>query len=80
MHYTYWYNYRFGWYHFIVPALILLVGFPFLLLMPLNGTGVISSTPDGALQRLCTDLQSGQMQDAINRFSNDYQNSHTCKF
>ena len=72
MHYTYW-NYQVRWYHFIVPALIL----AFFLYTILNGTGVISLTPDGVLQKLCTDLQTGQMQDAYNQFSSDYQQSHT---
>jgi hypothetical protein len=68
MHSTYWYNYQVRWYHFIVPVIIL----AFFLYQILNGTGVINLTPDGVLQRLCTDLQTGQMQDAYNQFSSDY--------
>lgn len=77
MRYTYRYNYQFRWYHLIFPILVLVIGVPLFVFFILNSSGIISSTPDWALDRFCTDLQHGDMQNAYDLFSSDYQNSHT---
>src|SRR5438045_4032655 len=76
MRYTY-YNYQFRWYHLIVPILVLVIGVPSMVFFALNTSGTVHSTPDWALDRLCQDLGVGDMQEAYNLFSSDYQNSHT---
>jgi hypothetical protein len=63
----------------IVPLIILILVVPvigfFVLNMP--SIGVLSSTPDWALDHFCDDVTHGRMQNAYNLFSNDYRNTHS---
>jgi hypothetical protein len=43
----------------------------------LNNTGTISSNPDWALSRFCDDINGGNLNDAFNRFSSNYQQNHS---
>lgn len=43
----------------------------------LNSTGKISSNPDWSLSRFCDDINSGNLNDAFNRFSRNYQQDHS---